>query len=444
MAPRSVTIALRPGIVHAQLPDNRDMIQGHNYTIGYDDWGKISRASRESVVSVVSFNDGHLAVNGTDLTVDSVSVPAMHKLGEVVQGFDGAAFKLVKLVDGVAASAGSAATWSDKTAAKVTVDRAGGTSTGEFAGIFNSSVTAGRYAWLQTEGTTEDVLSTANCVVGEPVTIDPTADKLVTGNTLEEIQTITLTNFTSSGVHEVQKLDFGDISTADVFKLQSGGAGGKTAEITYSADMSATLQSELRTLTGDTGLTVAKNTVTTYTVTWATYANEPALNITDIGNGGADFTAGTPFVLVAGSTAGEVPDSFKVKVVGDASAKGPMVRGTSAAASDVLAALESTTVFAPGDITVTGATNAGPFVVTAVAGGAFENLDMPTISVDSPVGCTGAVVTTKAGGTEAGTPIGTALTTAAGGTKKIDLELRSARVSNRHNRTRDLFYPKGS
>ena len=52
MAAKGVYLSLRMGVDRATLPDNRTMKAGSIYLISVDDFQRLSRSVRESVVSV--------------------------------------------------------------------------------------------------------------------------------------------------------------------------------------------------------------------------------------------------------------------------------------------------------------------------------------------------------------------------------------------------------
>lgn len=205
-ATRSVTVRLRSGVKRAILPDNRSMIADTNYTVSYGDFLKISAEAKASVIEVVSINTDSRSREGIDLTTNTSTLPTYtvglstfsRKLGQTTPGFDGDVYKLVKLVDAVNASAGSVATWASKTASTVTVDRVGGSSTGEFAGVFVAAVTNGQYGWIQIEGAAPAVVASADVTAGDALRVAPTTDGSADGIYQSESQVITLTGFAST------------------------------------------------------------------------------------------------------------------------------------------------------------------------------------------------------------------------------------------------------
>lgn len=184
MMPRSVTVQLKSGVTRAVLPDNRTMVQGKQYTITYEDWLAIASGAKANVIDLVSFNNDLRSVEGIDLTTNTSNLPTYvvggntysRRLGQTTPGFAGELFRLVRLVDGVNAAAGSVAAWVSKTSNTVTVDRVGGSSWSEFAGVFVATVTAGNYGWIQVDGEAPTVLSQTSITANSFVEIDPTTD----------------------------------------------------------------------------------------------------------------------------------------------------------------------------------------------------------------------------------------------------------------------------
>lgn len=180
-APRSVTLALKAGRVRAVLPapDHRTMKQGTNYTVSWEVFTKIDPKARASVIDVVSFNTTAGAKDGTSLATNSATVPAGLDVGEVKEGTAlPDAFMLVKLVDAVAATAGTVLTWANKKRREVTADRVGG-SDGyghEVAGAAVGAITAGNYGWIQFDGETTVRTATGTVAAGDLLAPDPTTD----------------------------------------------------------------------------------------------------------------------------------------------------------------------------------------------------------------------------------------------------------------------------
>ena len=136
MAAKGVYLSLRMGVDRATLPDNRTMKAGSIYLISVDDFQRLSRSVRESVVSVngietksrvvtYSTGDGYQFVDLAGYSNgDANDIADMGwKVGKVLQGLNGEAFKLCKVV-GDDALAGDVLVWSAEN----------------------------RYGWVQTEG----------------------------------------------------------------------------------------------------------------------------------------------------------------------------------------------------------------------------------------------------------------------------------------------------
>lgn len=299
-ATRSVTVRLRSGVKRAILPDNRSMVDGASYDVSYDDFLKISAEAKTSVIEVVSINTDARSREGIDLTTNTTGLPEYtvglstfsRKLGQTTPGFAGEAFKLVKLVDSVNASAGSVATWASKTASTVTCDAAGGSSTGEFAGVFVAAVTAGRYGWIQTAGTAPAVVAAADVAAGDALRVSPTTDGTADGIYQDESQVVTLTGFAGT---DSFKLTFGGQETVAFVRGTNATA----------ADIEAGLE-DLSTI-GDGNVTVTGTTDSgPFTVTFAgdlANANTGAITVTSaVGCTGA--VTSTDGGLLAGSTFG--------------------------------------------------------------------------------------------------------------------------------------------
>lgn len=228
----SVTVALRAGVSDATLPNNVKMRSGKSYAISLEDWGKISAGARESVVGEPTFNVKPWIVpayNGADYvldldTINNYSTIALlnadaqalggasasgtnvgkYYLGQVVRGFNDAAFKLVKVTSGSATVAlGSTVVWGGnatsttyqtaKTQSLVTSDVSDVT-TPVFAGVAIGTITAGQYGWIQIAGVaTAKVLAQTDA--GDPLKVS-TTDENLTG-VENEVQTLTLTSWDS-------------------------------------------------------------------------------------------------------------------------------------------------------------------------------------------------------------------------------------------------------
>lgn len=252
---QSVTVALRSGVSEATLPNNVKMKSGKNYVISLEDWSKLSRRARETVVAAPTFNTatyivpGYTATNAsTDRTAVSylldlstinnkttlaninadAQAPKTFALGDVLYGFKDAAFKLVKVDAGSSAvTAGSVVCWGGdvtgltaqkalKAASTVTADISDITDDGaipEFAGVAIGTITAGSLGWIQIAGVAYATQVDATVDAGGHVAPSATDSKAVGAE--NEIQTITLSGgaqndtvkFTFNG-HEGSALTF--------------------------------------------------------------------------------------------------------------------------------------------------------------------------------------------------------------------------------------------
>lgn len=163
----------------------------------------------------------------------------------------------------------------------------------------------------------------------------------------------------------------------DSFKLV--GAVGTTAAFDYGACTQAALQSELRTATGNTDLTVTgTQDVGPFTVTFVGGAkNEPTLTTDTLVGCTVDVTTPTP---------GHAADSFKITVA-DTSEVGAFTHGACTAAA-IEAALEAK----GGDyaaMTVAGTQDVGPFSITFATAKKAQTL----LVVSSISGCAGTAIT---------------------------------------------------
>lgn len=173
MAAKGVYLKLREGVARATLPDNRTMVEGKKYLVSVDDFQKLSRSVRETVVSVEGIETKasvvHRAFGDTDtMTVDDQFMDlegecggddeeiadAGYKAGMVLQGLNGEAFKLCKVSGG--ADENDVLVWEDKATSTVTKGE------GEFAGVLVGDTATGTWGWIQTEG----VVSVANAETG--------------------------------------------------------------------------------------------------------------------------------------------------------------------------------------------------------------------------------------------------------------------------------------
>lgn len=188
MAAKGVYVSLRMGVDHATLPDNRSMKQNATYLINVDDFQKLSRSVRESVVTVngiedksyvVSYSLGETGYQFIDLDDysdgNANDIAAMGwKVGKVLQGLNGEAFKLVKVVDDDCAQ-GDVLVWFDKTTTEA------GKGTGEFAGVLVGDTDENNYGWIQTEGvvsaaSTGGAVSAGDNVAADSGTFDTASD----------------------------------------------------------------------------------------------------------------------------------------------------------------------------------------------------------------------------------------------------------------------------
>jgi hypothetical protein len=125
--------------------------------------------------------------------------------------------------------------------------------------------------------------------------------------------------------------------------------------------------------------------------------------------------------------------SVKLTFAGAESAA--IVRGTNATAAGVQAALEGLAGIDPGDISVTGTTDAGPFTVNFLDSGPhnFGDSDVGPITVTSGTGgAAGTVAEGTKGGAASGQVLGTVIAAPAGG--KADVALRWLTQRPRHSR----------
>lgn len=172
MAAKGVYVSLRSGVDRATLPDNRSMKPNALYLISVDDFQKLSRSVRETVIqvsgietksSVVSYGSGtgdlfrDLASwsggNAEDIASEGWTA------GKVLQGLNGEAFKLCKVVDDDATE-GDVVNWSDKAASEVT------TGAGEFAGVLVGDTDEGNFGWVQTEGVVSEAKANTGVSAG--------------------------------------------------------------------------------------------------------------------------------------------------------------------------------------------------------------------------------------------------------------------------------------
>lgn len=233
---KSVTVTLRAGVSDATLPNNQKMRYGFDYVISLADWAKISNGARDAVVAAPTFNTnpyivpGYTATNAvTDRTAVSylldlstinnkttialvnsdAQAPRTFALGDVVQGFNGDAFKLVLVDAGSSAvSAGTPVVWGGdtttlalqrafKAATTVTSDISDVTDDAaslEFAGVSIGTITAGNYGWIQVEGQPMAAVVETNVAAGDTLQVSENSDGKFTSFT-NEVQTLVLTSF---------------------------------------------------------------------------------------------------------------------------------------------------------------------------------------------------------------------------------------------------------
>jgi hypothetical protein len=232
----SVTVALRSGVSEATLPNNVKMKASKSYAISLEDWGKLSRGARDTVVAAPTFNTKPWIVplyNGSDYLLDldeinnQTTVALINAdaqavkdfaLGEVVRGFNDSAFKLVKVTSGSeAVTAGTVVVWGgNATSTTTAVARAQSLVTSDisdvtspvFAGVAIGTITAGSFGWIQISGVaTANVLASTDA--GDSLKLS-TTDGSLTGFD-NEVQTLTLTGW--SGSAEVKLTWDGNEST---------------------------------------------------------------------------------------------------------------------------------------------------------------------------------------------------------------------------------------
>lgn len=240
---RSVTVALRPGIGHAVLPDNRSMVTGVNYNISYEDYSRMGAGAFESVLDLVAFNTTLKSREGIDLTTNTASLPTVtiggitvsRKLGRITEGFAGELFRLVKLVDLVDVVAGDVVVWSRKALDEVTADKVGGTGSPggvgfdavmEFAGVAIAAGTHARYIWVQVDGAVDAVNVATGILAGDPLILSPTVDKRLIKGVGDEVQTLAVT---AGAQNDTFKLTFNGHESSAAVTIPSGGFASQTA-----------------------------------------------------------------------------------------------------------------------------------------------------------------------------------------------------------------------
>lgn len=221
----SVTVSLRSAVSEATLPDNRKMKAGKNYVISLDTWAKISQNAKDTVIAAPTFNTSAWIVQGynavdylLDLTTinDKTSIANINAdaqalaptgkffLGQVIQGFQDSAFKLVLVSSGSATvAAGSTVIWGgSSTATTAAAAKAASTVTSDFsdvtaqtfAGVAIATITAGNYGWIQVAGRAYAAKVETNVAAGDTVSVSEATDETLTSAT-NEVQTLTLTSF---------------------------------------------------------------------------------------------------------------------------------------------------------------------------------------------------------------------------------------------------------
>lgn len=297
---RSVTVRLRSGISDATLPNNVRMRPRVNYAISLRDYRKLSRDVRESIVSVVSMNTSETVVplwNGSHYALDlttinnTASLPSAggktFQLGEVVQGFNGSAFKLVKLAGSGSVNATATvnvAVWYDKSKSEVSVNTSA--DTGDFAGVFIGAVTKGNYGWIQTEGVVINAGSAAGVAAGEPVAVSTASNG----------------QFTAPGTNEVQTITPGGTITGGTWNITFNGY--TTSNLAYNAT-AAQVQAALEALpsigTGNILVTGGPLTSGPFTLTFVVdlgYMDVPQITLTN------NLTGTSPTITAATTTQG--------------------------------------------------------------------------------------------------------------------------------------------
>lgn len=312
---RSVTVALRSGVSDATLPNNRKMVAGKTYAIAIDDFAKISRAPRQSVIEEAVFNTSPYIIgefDGTnyakDLSVstyhNTVALPPIYAgsskkevVGATKYGLDGSVFKLVLLSsDGTLGNVASTTTknvavWVSKNANTVTVKTsAAGNASADFAGVFIAATTAGRYGWIQIAGDVDAAAADSGVNAGDPLSVS-TTDGVFTSARKDESVVLDLTGATGYGA-------------GDSFTLTVGGQ--VTSAFVNGTNAAASdLQTGLAALStvGAGNVTVTGTTNTgPFTITFGgalSGTDVPALTLTGV----TGFTGGTVVTTAGGGDA---------------------------------------------------------------------------------------------------------------------------------------------
>lgn len=189
---RNYSVKLRPGIARANLPDKRKMVSGTTYVIPERHFAQISPKALQNVIQVTGVTEGLAAQKaGVDLTTNSVTIPTGFKVGQVELGLgEHDKFMLVKVVDAVNVTAGMVLCWANRATRTVTPDRVGGSALTPltFAGIAPSAITAGRYGWMQVDGTAPAPASIGTA--GDTIEVHPTVDGTARVATTNEVYTL--------------------------------------------------------------------------------------------------------------------------------------------------------------------------------------------------------------------------------------------------------------
>jgi len=184
---RTATIEVRSGVTgQVTLPNGRAIRSGQTAKLKWEDFEKISPEALRTSVRVTAISDAPAAKRSdVNLALNSTTVPAGFKLGQVVEGFgENDKFKLIKVADAVNVTDGMGLEWADPTAGTVTADRVGGSSSGVFAGVAVGAITAGRYGWIQIDGIADAPANVGTA--GDPVALHPTTDGGVRAYTGDE------------------------------------------------------------------------------------------------------------------------------------------------------------------------------------------------------------------------------------------------------------------
>jgi len=214
---KSIKVALKAGVNQATLPNNVSMVPGKDYAISLEDYAKITNAARTTILDstpetkeyVIPWSDNtHYTLDLTTINgladIDTLNQDAKaakaFKVGDVVQGFNGTAFKLVLVHAGSNNLVqGDAVVWNGSAVTSDTSDVASGHT---FAGVSIGSANATTLAWIQISGEAVSVKAETNVAAGDSVAVSENTDGTVTSST-----------------NEVQAIDLGDIGAGDTFTL---------------------------------------------------------------------------------------------------------------------------------------------------------------------------------------------------------------------------------